>query len=258
MNPKQDRPAARTPEDLERKYNFGENFHEIKETIQQQNVAMEKQSQWVSNFVGMTDKEMKELAENYAKLLERVSTLEGNLTKVDNMVTNTDNKVTNTADSLCKVKAGFIYPFAGNKAPDGFLLCNGSSYSRTSYPELFAAIGTTYGAGDGSTTFNVPNYAGRVLVGAGSGYVLGATGGEEKHTLTIGEMPYHRHDTSPVVPAGATAGDVAGPEWNLTGVDWGKPSTDYAGGDQPHNNMQPYAVANYIIATGKTFVNTST
>lgn len=62
---------------------------------------------------------------------------------------------------------GLIFPYAGSTAPAGFLLCDGSAVSRTTYADLFALIGTTYGAGDGSTTFNVPDLRGSVIVGAG-------------------------------------------------------------------------------------------
>lgn len=61
------------------------------------------------------------------------------------------------------IKPGMIVPCAGNTVQDGYLLCDGSAISRTLYPELFAAIGTTYGAGDGSTTFNLPNGTLRLL-----------------------------------------------------------------------------------------------
>ena len=256
MNPKQDRPGARTPEDLERKYDFGGKFYDINQTIQQQNIAMEKQNQLFSNYVGTNDKALQTLVENYGKLLEKVSQLEGNLTKVDNRVTDTDNKVTNTVDSLCKAKAGFIYPFAGGTVPKGFLLCNGSSYSRTAYPELFAAIGTTWGAGNGSTTFNVPNLAKRVPVGVGSGYALGATGGEEKHTLTTSEMPAHTHTINIYAGSGSKGGGIVNYSGSAGASQYGTDSL--AGGNAAHNNMQPYTVVNYIIATGKTFVNTST
>lgn len=65
-------------------------------------------------------------------------------------------------------KTGMLVPCAGNDAIDGFLLCDGSAISRTLYPELFAAIGTTYGAGDGSTTFNLPNFINRTFWGGSS------------------------------------------------------------------------------------------
>ena len=147
-----------------------------------------------------------------------------------------------------KPKAGFIYPLAADTIPEGFLLCNGAEYSRTEYPELFTAIGTIYGVGDGSTTFNVPNLATRVPVGKGSGYALGDTGGEEKHTLTISEMPSHQHNLGMQI-YNNTAGSA-----NVSGNSSAasiSALTGSTGGSNAHNNMQPYTVVNYIIATGK-------
>lgn len=145
--------------------------------------------------------------------------------------------------------AGVVYPFAGAVVPDGFLLCDGGEYSRTEYAELFAAIGTAYGSGDGSSTFNVPNLESRTIIGESDNYTLGSVGGEEKHTLTVDEMPRHKHD----VPATDT--QKSGTAWVIHDVspylqDTGVGST-YTGGDQPHNNMQPYIVMQYIISTGK-------
>lgn len=93
--------------------------------------------------------------------------------------------------------AGIVMPFAGSTAPQGYLLCDGSAVSRTDYAALFTAIGTTYGVGDGSTTFNVPDLSGRVVLGVSQSHALGTTGGEETHTLTEQELPAHSH----VVPA---------------------------------------------------------
>lgn len=71
------------------------------------------------------------------------------------------------------VKVGMIVPFSGTQVPDGFLICDGSAISRTLYSDLFAAIGTTYGSGDGSTTFNLPNFVNRTFWGGStSGTVL--------------------------------------------------------------------------------------
>ena len=89
--------------------------------------------------------------------------------------------------------AGIVMPFAGSTAPHGYLLCDGSAVSRTDYADLFTAIGTTYGAGDGSTTFNLPNLSGRVVLGVSQSHALGTTGGEASHTLTEQELPAHSH-----------------------------------------------------------------
>jgi microcystin-dependent protein len=93
---------------------------------------------------------------------------------------------------------GDIKPSAAAAAQTGWLLCNGSAVSRTVYPALFAAIGVAYGAGDGSTTFGLPDLRGRAPVGSGQGAgltnrALGAKGGEEIHALVIGEVPSHNH-----------------------------------------------------------------
>lgn len=106
---------------------------------------------------------------------------------------------------------GVILDFAGSTAPDTWALCYGQAISRTTYSVLFAMLGTTYGAGDGSTTFNIPDLRGRAVAGkddmggsaasrltnGGSGITgttLGAAGGSETHTLTAAEMAAHTHD----------------------------------------------------------------
>lgn len=88
---------------------------------------------------------------------------------------------------------GSIHMFGGSTAPEGFLICDGSPVSRATYSDLFDVIGTDYGAGDGSSTFNLPDLSGRVVIGASSGYLLASTGGEETHTLTVSEIPTHGH-----------------------------------------------------------------
>lgn len=205
------------------------------------------------NITGRTPEDRQKQIENYLRYLtDQLNWSQKNAQEKTRENTE-PTPVPSVPTGKAKDRAGFVYSFAGSKAPAGFLLCDGAAYSRTAYSELFSAIGITYGAGDGSTTFNVPNYAGRVLVGAGSGYALGATGGEATHTLTVNEMPSHSHViTDPVVAPGSSGGGVAGIEWNTDSYNWGQRNVGWTGGSLPHNNMQPYAVANYIIATGKT------
>jgi microcystin-dependent protein len=144
---------------------------------------------------------------------------------------------------------GVIVPFAGGILPAGWLVCDGSSLDRSAYANLFAAIGTVWGAVD-STHFNIPDLRGRALVGqgvAGSGttFNLGATGGQETHTLTTAEIPAHNHSYTPpgapivVTPAGVPANSPA----LLPAL------TSDTGGGGAHNNLQPYAVVNYAIIT---------
>lgn len=120
------------------------------------------------------------------------------------------------------VPSGVINAYAGATPPTGWLLCDGSAVSRTTYAKLFSAIGTTYGSGNGSTTFNLPDLRGRIMVGldnlggtsanritASEADTLGGSGGEEMHTLNIAEMPMHSH-------AGTT--DSQGNHQHFTGL----------------------------------------
>jgi microcystin-dependent protein len=125
------------------------------------------------------------------------------------------------------IQPGVIWEYGGAAAPTGWLLCNGAAVSRTTYAALFAIIGTTYGSGDGSTTFNVPDRRDRVGVGAGSSYSRGQTGGAvtattstdgaHNHTgntggtaITTAQMPSHTH-TGTTNTAGAHTHNVNTP-----------------------------------------------
>ena len=108
------------------------------------------------------------------------------------------------------IPPGVILDFAGTgDLPPGWLACAGQAVSRTTYARLFAAIGTTWGAGDGSTTFNVPDLRRRVRVGAWGagtsrlGNAIGSTGGSETHALTEAELPGHRHFDGTLTTAAA-------------------------------------------------------
>jgi microcystin-dependent protein len=157
---------------------------------------------------------------------------------------------------------GTVLPFAGINAPTGYLFCDGDAISRSTYSDLFDIIDETYGAGDGSTTFNIPDLRGRVIAGQDdmggtsadrltgqsggvNGDNLGATGGAETHTLTTSEMPSHTHtySESSSGPAARGVGD------STTAVARQNVNSGSTGGDQPHNNVQPTIILNYIIKT---------
>lgn len=145
-------------------------------------------------------------------------------------------------------------PYSSITLPIGYLLCDGSEVSRTEYSTLFEIIGTSYGEGDGTNTFNLPNIKGKVAIGLDSEdedfSVLGKTGGEKEHKLTVDEMPKHRHTVSLLSSGSGTYKNL------YSGID-GTPyatSSSYAGGDIPHNNLQPYTVVNYIIKASGTAV----
>lgn len=158
------------------------------------------------------------------------------------------------------VPPGTVTAFAGKTAPNGWLMCDGQSYSIATYRDLYNAIGTTYG-GYGQS-FQVPDLRGRFPVGKDTGTfaTLGGKGGEEKHTLTVAEMPAHQHSGND--RAWHDKQKRNGQQWfvglshdrgswmsnaandGLTNQDT---ETGTTGGNQPHNNLPPYISLNYII-----------
>lgn len=133
--------------------------------------------------------------------------------------------------------------------------CDGRAISRAEYPALFAAVGTTYGAGDGATTFNLPDLRGRAAIGSGTGTGLtsraaGSAVGSETHQLTQAQMPAHSHRTYTIGgPAGASqyAYSYNGPRTDMA---WHSGSVETIGGNQAHNNMQPSLVMHFYIWPG--------
>lgn len=165
----------------------------------------------------------------------------------DNIGNNPATSVANWGYPTGCIQTGMQMPFGGTAAPTGFLLCDGTAYSRSTYARLFSVIGTAYGAGNGSTTFNVPNKKGRVSVGKDSSQTefdtLGEQGGEKTHVLTIPEMPSHTHGYLQSPWTGSRYDGSSSPL--ITQQTAG--TTDATGGGQAHNNLQPYEVDNWVI-----------
>lgn len=160
------------------------------------------------------------------------------------------------------VPPGTVVKTARSSAPDGWLLCYGQAVSRSTYSDLFDAIGTAWGAGDGSTTFNVPDMRGRFGAGldnmggsaanrltstvmSPNGNTLGAVGGSQTVTLTEDTTGAHDHDISanPTSPTGSGTVRVA----RSTSTGPGTVTVATAGGGQPHSNVPPTALFNYMI-----------
>ena len=178
--------------------------------------------------------------------------------------------------------------YGGPSAPAGFLLCNGAAVSRTTYDALFDIVGTLYGPGDGSTTFNLPDLAGRFPLGGDSNHALGSTGGAETRTLAVSNLPAHTHsmnhqhangstgsagvhthenawreDASSFGPqnniaaAGGASGNVvnkqsaaaAGAHTHAFQVPAFTGNTGQTGLGQPVNVMPPYTAVTFIIKT---------
>lgn len=163
--------------------------------------------------------------------------------------------------------SGTVVPWGGSSAPTGWLDCDGSAVSRSTYADLFTAIGTTYGVGDGSSTFNIPDIRGRTVCGKDNmggtaanrltssatidGTTLGTAGGSETHTLSTSEMPSHGHNIR--------GGSGGIPDWfGGSGAAYGMLQTGGSqygnyiqneGGGGAHDNVQPSIVLNYIIKT---------
>jgi microcystin-dependent protein len=150
---------------------------------------------------------------------------------------------------------GEIKIISWNFPPKGWTFCNGQLLPINQNQALFSILGTTYG-GDGRQTFGLPNLQGRTPMHVGDGIVLGELGGEQAHTLNISELAAHNH--TPLGSTDTTA--IASASGNLWGTEAGggfaaasttsmNPGCMTAtGGSQPHDNMSPYLVLNFIIA----------
>lgn len=156
---------------------------------------------------------------------------------------------------------GDIKMFAGNFAPRGWALCDGQLLAVSSYDALFSLLGTIYG-GDGRTTFGLPDLRGRIPIHAGNGPGLaqrriGSKSGAETHTLTVNELPSHKHGVLQATNQPAT---TTGPKANVTGAAditfyrsdanavMHQQAVTAAGGSRAHSNLMPTQCVNFIIA----------
>lgn len=145
---------------------------------------------------------------------------------------------------------------ADGQPPDKWLWCDGSAISRTIYAELFAVIGVAYGAGNGTTTFNLPDFRGLFPLGTvtQNPAVVGATGGQANVTLTVANLPAHHHtqrmrNGNNMLLAGGSTNRVSitsTTEFNLTSV----VETGDTGGGTSHENMPPYMTVLRCIYAG--------
>src|SRR5690349_6535740 len=155
---------------------------------------------------------------------------------------------------------GEIKIISWNFAPQGWTFCNGQLMPINQNQALFSILGTTYG-GDGRTTFGLPDLRGRAPVHMGAGLTLGERLGEEAHTITMSEMAAHNHMVS-ASSAAPDQGLATGNEWAAlaSGYTNQSPDTTFVptaltntGGSQPHTNIQPLIVLNFIIAVQGVF-----
>jgi microcystin-dependent protein len=158
------------------------------------------------------------------------------------------------------IPTGSLMMWPTASAPSGYLLCNGTAVSRTTYAALFAIIGTTFGVGDNSTTFNLPNYTNRLPVGAGGLYAAAATGGSKDsvvvshtHTATVTDSGHNHQTGSTSVESGFTQGGIrttgtsgSVTSTSTTGISVGISTTGSSGTDA---NMPPYLSIFFIIKT---------
>ena len=178
-------------------------------------------------------------------------------------------------DSNAGIPTGTVSAFAGSAAPTGYALCDGSAVNRTAQAALFSVIGTTYGIGDGSTTFNLPDLRGRVVAGLGES-LLGATADElgddngliantKEHTLLETELPAHDHFTlnNNAGNSGNTVDATNSASFSTSfggdsSYQMAAPTADpvaniglssETGGGLAHPNVQPTIILNYIIKT---------
>ena len=210
-----------------------------------------------------------------SEILVDGETLTTVLTQLQNSIDSLSG-LTGGGGSVLDMPLGTVLPIATESVPEGWMLCDGREISIEEYQDLYDLIGTTYGAGDSAfwaqvfypaTTFNIPDLRGRTIIGANDmggeqsdvlaihSASVGEVGGEEMHQLAEVEMPIHTHAPEGSLVSSFVYGAVENGNGNnrvfvseLTLGDGQAPS----GGDQPHNNMQPYMALNCVMKVRET------
>ena len=203
-----------------------------------------------------------------SEILVDGETLTTVLTQLQNSIDSLSG-LTGGGGSVLDMPLGTVLPIATESVPEGWMLCDGREISIEEYQGLYDLIGTTYGSGDSAfwaqvfypaTTFNIPDLRGRTIIGANDmggeqsdvlaihSASVGEVGGEEMHQLTEAEMPSHSHQVEIegwdfVYSQGGYDGFSGPQEFPTTSQE----ETSFEGGDQPHNNMQPYMALNYMM-----------
>lgn len=176
--------------------------------------------------------------------------------------------LTNSSGSAW-VPTGVMHMYGGSSAPTGWLMCDGTAVSRTTYAALFAVTGTSFGVGNGSTTFNLPDLRGRSPIGAGTGTgltarVLGTTYGAETVTLAAANLPTHTtgnesasHIHQLTTNAGSAAGSVYGlldRVGNSTNNLWTGNQVTSSAHTHTYTNASPTGVANIQPSIGVNYI----
>jgi len=180
------------------------------------------------------------------------------LSGVEGRVSSLERTAEAASSQATAAPPGVVLPFAGGTVPSGALLCNGAAVSRTTYAALFGAIGTAHGAGNGSTTFNLPDYRGRVLVGLDPSQTefdaIGEAGGAKSVTLTKENLPASisltatGSDSNTASTTDNGGGSLA--QGNTAGRFLKAVTLNNGAAPTAVSNLSPYRVANYIILTG--------
>lgn len=169
----------------------------------------------------------------------------------DNTIYYYNGEILSGINSIDTTPIGMIMPYAGTTIPARWIKCEGQELSRTDYSKLFSIIGTVYGSGDGSTTFNLPNIKGKIPIGINTSDndfgILGKTGGNKTHTQTVNEMPSHYHNMGVVWGQKSGYGNIgigSSEGANRANI---QNSNVFVGSGQAMDIMNPYIVFNYCI-----------